>query len=111
MSLIGYPAPHEQIPPSELRRLVPRAGVGGRAAPGPASPERFPPAELLRLVRRAEEAGFGAAKGSDHFRPWGPQQGHSGFAWSWLGAALATTRFSVGSITAPGYRYHPAIVA
>jgi probable non-F420 flavinoid oxidoreductase len=76
-----------------------------------ASHEQFPPSELLRLVQMAEQAGFDAAKGSDHFRPWGPQQGHSGFAWSWLGAALATTRFPVGSITAPGYRYHPAIVA
>lgn len=76
-----------------------------------ASHEQFPPSELLRLLRRAEEAGFEAAKCSDHFRPWGPAQGHSGFAWSWLGAALASTRLPVGSICAPGYRYHPAIVA
>ena len=27
---------------------------------------------------------------SDHFSPWSERQGHSGFAWSWLGAALAT---------------------
>jgi probable non-F420 flavinoid oxidoreductase len=76
-----------------------------------ASHEQFPPSDLLRFVHLAEGAGFQAAKGSDHFRPWGPSQGHSGFAWSWLGAALATTRFPIGSITAPGYRYHPAIVA
>ncbi len=76
-----------------------------------ASHEQFPPSELLRLVQHAEAAGFDAAKCSDHFRPWGPAQGHSGFAWSWLGAALATTRFPIGSISAPGYRYHPAIVA
>jgi probable non-F420 flavinoid oxidoreductase len=59
----------------------------------------------------AEDVGFDAAKCSDHFKPWGSQQGQSGFAWSWLGAALARTRFPVGSISAPGYRYHPAIVA
>ena len=76
-----------------------------------ASHEQFPPSELLRLVQKAEDAGFDAAKCSDHFRPWGSQQGHAGFAWSWLGAALARTSFPVGSISAPGYRYHPAIVA
>ncbi len=76
-----------------------------------ASHEQFPPSELLRLVSLAQEAGFQAAKCSDHFRPWGSQQGHSGFAWSWLGAALARTAFPVGSISAPGYRYHPAIIA
>ncbi|TNC74238.1 TIGR03885 family FMN-dependent LLM class oxidoreductase [Rubellimicrobium roseum] len=76
-----------------------------------ASHEQFPPSELLRLVETAERAGFDAAKCSDHFRPWGGQQGHSGFAWSWLGAALARTAFPIGSISAPGYRYHPAILA
>ncbi len=76
-----------------------------------ASHEQFPPSELLHLVSHAEAAGFDAAKGSDHFRPWGPAQGQSGFAWSWLGAALARTAFPIGSISAPGYRYHPAIVA
>ncbi|MBP1805106.1 TIGR03885 family FMN-dependent LLM class oxidoreductase [Rubellimicrobium aerolatum] len=76
-----------------------------------ASHEQFPPSELLRLVVAAEAAGFDAAKCSDHFRPWSERQGHSGFAWSWLGAALARTRFPIGSICAPGYRYHPAVVA
>jgi probable non-F420 flavinoid oxidoreductase len=48
---------------------------------------------------------------SDHFRPWGPDQGQSGFAWSWLGAALQATKLPFGVISAPGYRYHPAILA
>ena len=39
------------------------------------------------------------------------EQGHSGFAWSWLGAALATTSLRFGVVNAPGRRYHPAIVA
>ena len=30
-----------------------------------------------------------------------------GYAWSWLGAALARTSFSFGVVTAPGQRYHP----
>jgi coenzyme F420-dependent glucose-6-phosphate dehydrogenase len=76
-----------------------------------ASHEQFPPSELLALVRRAEAAGFDCAMSSDHFRPWGAAQGHSGFAWSWLGAALASTRLPIGVISAPGYRYHPAIIA
>ena len=38
-------------------------------------------------------------------------QGHSGFAWSWLGAALQATGLPFGCVNAPGQRYHPAIVA
>jgi probable non-F420 flavinoid oxidoreductase len=48
---------------------------------------------------------------SDHFAPWSEKQGHSGFAWSWLGAALERTELSFGTVTAPGQRYHPAIIA
>jgi coenzyme F420-dependent glucose-6-phosphate dehydrogenase len=76
-----------------------------------ASHEQFAPSELLRLVRVAEHAGFDCAMSSDHFRPWGAAQGQSGFAWSWLGAALQATRLPFGVISAPGYRYHPAILA
>ncbi len=76
-----------------------------------ASHEQFPPLELLRLVKAAEAAGFDGAMSSDHFRPWGPAQGQSGFAWAWLGAALQATRLPFGVISAPGYRYHPAILA
>jgi probable non-F420 flavinoid oxidoreductase len=76
-----------------------------------ASHEQFPPSELLALARHADAAGFDCGMSSDHFRPWGAAQGHSGFAWSWLGAAMATTRLPMGIISAPGYRYHPAIIA
>lgn len=76
-----------------------------------ASHEQIHPAELLRAVQHAESAGFGAAMCSDHFAPWSHRQGHSGFAWSWLGAALATTTLRFGVVNAPGQRYHPAIVA
>jgi probable non-F420 flavinoid oxidoreductase len=48
---------------------------------------------------------------SDHFRPWAAAQGHSGYAWAWLGAALQASRLPFGIISAPGYRYHPAIIA
>ncbi len=76
-----------------------------------ASHEQVHPTELLRAVRHAESAGFDAAMCSDHFAPWSARQGHSGFAWSWLGAALATTSLRFGVVNAPGQRYHPAIVA
>ncbi len=76
-----------------------------------ASHEQLSPAALLRCVQRAEEAGFRAATCSDHFAPWSMRQGHSGFAWAWLGAALHATSLPFGVVTAPGQRYHPAILA
>ncbi len=76
-----------------------------------ASHEQIPPGELLEHVRAAEAAGFGAAMCSDHLYPWSEQQGESGFAWAWLGAALQATRLPMGVFNAPGYRYHPAIIA
>lgn len=76
-----------------------------------ASHEQAPPSELLDAVKRAEQVGFDAAMCSDHFAPWGERQGHSGYSWAWLGAALAGTRLPFGTVTAPGQRAHPAIVA
>lgn len=76
-----------------------------------ASHEQHPPSALLDYVRCAEQAGFTAAMCSDHFHPWITAQGHSGFAWSWLGAALTATRLSFGCVNAPGWRYHPAVIA
>jgi probable non-F420 flavinoid oxidoreductase len=76
-----------------------------------ASHEQIPPSRLLRDARHAEEAGFEVGMSSDHFSPWSVRQGESGFAWSWLGAALATTGLPFRVVNAPGQRYHPAIVA
>jgi probable non-F420 flavinoid oxidoreductase len=76
-----------------------------------ASHEQVHPGDLLEAVQQAEQAGFTAAMCSDHFAPWSERQGESGFAWSWLGAALATTDLSFGVVNAPGQRYHPAIIA
>jgi probable non-F420 flavinoid oxidoreductase len=74
-----------------------------------ASHEETAPGPLLADVQQAERAGFTAAMCSDHFAPWSSAQGQSGFAWSWLGAALATTDLPFGVVTAPGQRYHPAV--
>jgi len=75
------------------------------------SHEQIPPSRLLRHVREAEDAGFQAAMSSDHFSPWSERQGESGFAWSFLGAALEATSLPFGIVNAPGQRYHPAIIA
>ncbi|MCC7364807.1 MAG: TIGR03885 family FMN-dependent LLM class oxidoreductase [Dehalococcoidia bacterium] len=76
-----------------------------------ASHEQFAPGELLGLVREAEAAGFAAAMCSDHLAPFSERQGQSGFAWAWLGAALAATNLGFGTVNAPGQRYHPVIIA
>src|SRR4051795_1135040 len=75
------------------------------------SHEQIHPSALIAAVQRAEEAGFTAAMSSDHFSPWSARQGQSGFAWSWLGAALQATSLPFGVVNAPGQRYHPAIIA
>jgi probable non-F420 flavinoid oxidoreductase len=76
-----------------------------------ASHEQIPPSRLLTAAQRAESAGFGAGMCSDHFAPWSGEQGESGFAWSWLGAALQATGLTFGVVNAPGQRYHPAVIA
>jgi probable non-F420 flavinoid oxidoreductase len=76
-----------------------------------ASHELYAPSRLLSLVRLAQHAGFRHAMCSDHFHPWTQSQGQSGYAWSWLGAAMGATDMSFGTVCAPGQRYHPAIIA
>ncbi|HEX2152437.1 MAG TPA: TIGR03885 family FMN-dependent LLM class oxidoreductase [Acidimicrobiia bacterium] len=76
-----------------------------------ASHEQLSPGALLNAVQSAEAAGFQAAMCSDHLAPWSERQGHSGHAWTWLGAALQATSLSFGVVTAPGQRYHPVITA
>ncbi|MBI2942470.1 MAG: TIGR03557 family F420-dependent LLM class oxidoreductase [Chloroflexi bacterium] len=75
--------------------------------------EQFHPTDLLRWSQLAEDLGFGSVMASDHFHPWVPSQGQSGFVWAWMGALGAATRsirFGPG-VTPPGFRYHPAIIA
>ena len=76
-----------------------------------ASHEQYAPSQLLHYVQQAAAAGFECGMCSDHFHPWTGAQGQSGFAWSWLGAALQATQIDFGVVNAPGYRYHPAIIA
>jgi probable non-F420 flavinoid oxidoreductase len=76
-----------------------------------ASHEQHPPSVLLDDARAAAQAGFGAVSSSDHLSPWARAQGHSGFAWSWLGAAMETVPVPFGVVNAPGQRYHPVVIA
>jgi probable non-F420 flavinoid oxidoreductase len=76
-----------------------------------ASHEQIAPSRLLTDLEHAERVGFEMAMCSDHFGPWSARQGHSGYAWAWLGAALARTELELGCVSAPGQRYHPAVVA
>jgi G6PDH family F420-dependent oxidoreductase len=75
--------------------------------------EQSRPDQLVRDVRQAEEAGFDFSVISDHYQPWLESQGHSGYAWSILGAAAqATERIPLMTyVTCPILRYHPAVVA
>lgn len=75
--------------------------------------EQSRPDQLVRDVQRAEDAGFDFSVISDHYFPWLESQGHSGYAWSILGAAAnATSSIGLMSyVTCPTMRYHPAVVA
>jgi len=75
--------------------------------------EGYGPVECVRQAVAAEEAGFDFVEISDHIHPWLPEQEHSGFAFSILGAIAARTeRIELATgVTCPYIRYHPAIVA
>jgi G6PDH family F420-dependent oxidoreductase len=75
--------------------------------------EQARPDQLVRDLEMAEQAGFDFSVISDHYQPWLESQGHSGYAWSILGAAAqATDRIGLMTyVTCPILRYHPAIVA
>jgi G6PDH family F420-dependent oxidoreductase len=75
--------------------------------------EEHGPRELVTIARRAEEAGFDFLAASDHYHPWVPEQHHSPYTWSVLGAVAAVTeRVDLATmVTCPIMRYHPAVVA
>jgi G6PDH family F420-dependent oxidoreductase len=75
--------------------------------------EQSGPRELVGYAVAAERVGFDFEVSSDHFFPWLDTQGHSGYAWSMLGAvAHATERVGLMTyVTCPTMRYHPAVVA
>jgi G6PDH family F420-dependent oxidoreductase len=74
--------------------------------------EQFAPAEAVALSAYAEEHGFSGVMAADHFQPWVPAQGESSFVWSVLAAIGERTKGDLGpGVTAPTFRWHPAMVA
>lgn len=74
--------------------------------------ERFAPNEVIALARAAEASGFTGVMAADHFQPWVPQQGQASFVWNVLSALGQVTAGDLGTgVTAPTFRWHPAMVA
>lgn len=77
------------------------------------SHESYQPEDLVRQAVMAEQAGFDVVTGADHFHPWVDDRSAASFVWTWFGAvAQATSRVELAtSVTAPLFRYHPALIA
>jgi coenzyme F420-dependent glucose-6-phosphate dehydrogenase len=74
--------------------------------------EQFHPTEAVELSAYAETKGFSGVMAADHFQPWVPAQGQSAFVWSVLTAIGERTTGDFGpGVTAPSFRWHPALVA
>lgn len=74
--------------------------------------EQFAPGEAVELSAFAEAHGFHGVMAADHFQPWVPAQGQSAFVWSVLAALGERTKGDFGpGVTAPTFRWHPAMVA
>jgi G6PDH family F420-dependent oxidoreductase len=74
--------------------------------------EQFAPMEAVEYCEYAEQRGFSGVMAADHFQPWVPQQGQSAFVWNVLAAIGERTKGDFGpGVTAPTFRWHPAMVA
>jgi coenzyme F420-dependent glucose-6-phosphate dehydrogenase len=74
--------------------------------------EQFHPTEAVALCEYAESKGFSGVMAADHFQPWVPAQGQSSFVWNVLAAVGERTKGDFGpGVTAPTFRWHPAMVA
>jgi coenzyme F420-dependent glucose-6-phosphate dehydrogenase len=78
-----------------------------------AAHEQYSMHDLLRFVVEAEKNGFTTTMTSDHFHPWWHDNAYGNFAWIWIAAAAERTKKMqfVTGVTAPIFRYHPAIIA
>ncbi len=78
-----------------------------------AAHEQYSMQELLKFVVEAEKCGFTSTMTSDHFHPWWHDNAHGNFTWIWIAATAERTKKMqfVTGVTAPIYRYHPAIIA
>jgi coenzyme F420-dependent glucose-6-phosphate dehydrogenase len=78
-----------------------------------AAHEQYSMQDLLRFVVEAEKSGFTTTMTSDHFHPWWHDNAYGNFTWIWIAAAAERTKQMqfVTGVTAPIFRYHPAIIA
>jgi len=78
-----------------------------------AAHEQYSMRDLLQFVVEAEKNGFTTTMTSDHFHPWWHDNAYGNFAWVWIAAAAERTKGMqyITGVTAPIYRYHPAIIA
>jgi coenzyme F420-dependent glucose-6-phosphate dehydrogenase len=78
-----------------------------------AAHEQYSMHELQKFVVEAEKGGFNTTMTSDHFHPWWHDNAYGNFTWVWIAAAAEHTKRMqfVTGVTAPVYRYHPAIIA
>ncbi len=71
-------------------------------------------AQLSRLARRTEDAGFDGFFRSDHFLPWGKDDGKPGPTDAWLtlaGLALETSRIRLGTLVTSATFRQPGLLA
>ncbi len=74
--------------------------------------EQFHPTEVVDYSAQAEQHGFSGVMAADHFQPWTPTQGQAAFVWNVLTALGERTTGDIGpGVTAPTFRWHPAMVA
>ncbi|MCC2309005.1 TIGR03557 family F420-dependent LLM class oxidoreductase [Cellulomonas chengniuliangii] len=74
--------------------------------------EQFHPTEVVELSAYAESRGFSGVMAADHYQPWLPSQGQAAFVWNVLTALGERTTGDIGpGVTAPTFRWHPAMVA
>ncbi|WP_456825570.1 TIGR03557 family F420-dependent LLM class oxidoreductase [Cellulomonas sp. P5_E12] len=74
--------------------------------------EQFHPTEAVDLSAHAEAHGFSGVMAADHYQPWVPAQGQAAFVWNVLTALGERTTGDIGpGVTAPTFRWHPAMVA
>ncbi len=87
--------------------ILKKGSIGFNACPDMVEPKR-----LVQLCQRAKKAGFEAIWVSDHFHPWFHTGATEYNTWVWMGAAMQQVDLPFGTaVTAPLFRYHPAITA
>lgn len=91
------------MPPPILRK----GSIGYNACPDITEANR-----LIDICKLAEKSGFEAIWVSDHFHPWFDTGASEYSSWVWMGAAMQQVKLPFGTaVTAPLFRYPPAITA